>query len=372
MGHEDVGRGDAHRATGALPAQAHDGCSKQEGPALPHGGSTPADLDYEVDSVSVCGLELCVQRRRTDYFAAVAGELPVEATGVVLWECGVLLADYLGYARWIHSSPDAAADGETGDGASLHPWWMTHPPAPVVPSRFWGDPRRRVLELGGGCGLVTAVLASFGADVVCSDGDPAALLTAKRNCAQAERRYGHGPRGPWGGVDFRQFRWGDEAAARALVRECGPFGFVVGSDLLYGSSSPAGPLLETLAAMAQEPGGSGAEVILAMKNRCADEASAFCGLARRRGLWRVRLAERGDLPAGYEAKSSFFDGEGDGPAYNVVHLTPLRDGPSSVGGSHAKSLCKAHGSPSGPERAELEGRAVLDDVAPPDPKRLRV
>jgi len=280
-----------------------------------------SDPGMEAECVSVCGLELFMLRRRGDYFAAIAGDLDMQATGVVLWECGLLLAEYLGYTLWITGTKTELADG----GADPHPWWMTHPPAPVVPSKFWGSTDHRVLELGGGCGLVSVALACLGANVVCSDGDPAALKIARRNCHAAKSRYGLGARTTWGSVDFQQLRWGDKAAARQLVRDHGPFGFVVGSDLLYGDASPAGPLLETLAAIATEPEGAGAEVIFAMKNRCRDEATAFCSLAQEHGLWSVRTVSQDDLPARFDAVWQPDDcPTQEIQAYHVIHLTVLQ------------------------------------------------
>merc|ERR1712216_901635 len=102
-------------------------------------------MGLEVETVKVCGLEFRVLRRKADFFAACAGDLPILSTGLVLWECGLLLADYLGYARWL-------GEGETAS----RPWWQLHPPCAVVPSRFWQ--KKRVLELGGGCGLVAVAL----------------------------------------------------------------------------------------------------------------------------------------------------------------------------------------------------------------------
>lgn len=309
--------------------------------------------------MSVCGLDLRVLRHRGDYFSACAGDLPIQSTGTVLWECGVLLADYLGYARWIHSTGTLAAVAEgcaetigKGDATgregttendidkgseeasikevSPHPWWMTHPPAPVVPSRFWGPPQRpRVLELGGGCGIVTAVLASLGANVVCTDGDPNAIRVAQRNCSDAQGRYGKGaPRamGVWGSTDFRELRWGDDKVARGLVKEFGPFRFIVGSDLLYGDDSDPEPLLDTLAAIIDEQKGAESEVVLALKSRCTNETERLCSLARRRDIWGIRLAERNDLLDEYaEVTYQSSEGEAETPAYNIIHLTPLSD-----------------------------------------------
>lgn len=324
----------------------------------------------EVDCVKVCGLRLPVLRRRTDYFAACAGDLPIKSTGLVLWECGLLLADYLGFARWVSfEKATQKADAEE------RPWWMINPPAPVVPTRFWSDPvRGAVLELGGGCGLVAAVVASLGASVVCTDGDPAALRTADRNCREARRR----KKEDWGDVKLRELSFGDAEAARHLVRELGPFSFVVGSDLLYGDGAPPEPLIETLAALAAEPGTRDAEVILAVKNRCADEVGAFCSLARARGLWEVRLADSEDLPEGYDCGRSFYGSE-DYPAYHVIHLKAKRHQDEACTSDGHRAACGDSGTSAiavltgTEEEQEVSTRAGLDGSEPQPPaKRARV
>ena len=66
---------------------------------------------------------------------------------------------------------------------------------------------------------------------------------------------------------FRRLAFGDLEAAEQLVKELGPFGHVVGSDLLYGQKAPPGPLLDTLLALQaaqEEP----FLVTLAIKDRC--------------------------------------------------------------------------------------------------------
>eukprot|EP00928_Gymnodinium_smaydae_P055720 TRINITY_DN39208_c0_g1_i1.p1 TRINITY_DN39208_c0_g1~~TRINITY_DN39208_c0_g1_i1.p1 ORF type:complete len:380 (-),score=88.38 TRINITY_DN39208_c0_g1_i1:84-1166(-) len=257
---------------------------------------------FEVDCVDVCGLSLRILRRRSDFFAACAGDLPILSTGLVLWECANLLADYLGYVRW---------QGSRDEG----PWWQLHPPAAALPSRFWQG--KRVLELGGGCGLVSAALACFGASVLCTDGDEAALRTAEKNTNEARRRYSK----DWGSVRFQRLSWGkahdDDVAT--LVREHGPFDYIVGSDLLYGDKAPAPPLVDTLAALSAQPGSREAMAILALKNRCANELREFRNEAERRELWDLRVAPPEDLLDGFDGNTSKFYG-GDGPLYNVVHL----------------------------------------------------
>lgn len=330
---------------------------------------------FELDSVTVCGLELRMLRRRHDFFAACAGDLPVRATGTVLWECGVLLADYLGYARWLAAQ---AGGAEPGSGA---PWWMLHPPAPVVPTRFWSAPERGlVLELGGGCGLVAAVLSSLGARVLCTDGDPNALRTARQNCADARRRH-DGARGDWGDVSFRELKWGDAEAARSMSRDCGPFGLIVGSDLLYGEEAKPAPLVETLAELCvQTPEGvSAAEVIIAIKNRCRNEVRDFCRLASERDIWHVRLADVDDFPEGFDGRYQD-DRDEDCAAYAIIHLVPKPRGvvaerpPDAAEAARAQEGASAEAAASAAAAREQEGAsAEAAAVAPPPAaKRPRV
>ena len=79
-----------------------------------------------MEDVTVCGLFFRMKRRRTDFFKAVAGDLPINSTGLVLWECGLLLAEYLTYACFAEPL------------GSVQKWWQLHEPAPVVPSRLPG------------------------------------------------------------------------------------------------------------------------------------------------------------------------------------------------------------------------------------------
>merc|ERR1712070_232771 len=87
-----------------------------------------------------------------------------------------------------------------------------------------------------------------------------------------------------------------------MGQEHGPFEYIVGSDVLYGDRAPPGPLIDALVSLslAQRMGkdgqrGAPAEIILAVKNRCADETRAFCKLAATRGLWDTRLAASEDF-----------------------------------------------------------------------------
>lgn len=281
-------------------------CEKvQENPCSAKIAATSDFDDVETDVVRVCGLELRLRRKRDQYYAACAGNLPVKSTGVVLWECGLLLAEYLGYVLWVQ--------GEVKE------WWMLHPPAPVVPSRFWSDPSLgTVLEMGSGCGLVAATLANLGARVMCTDGDPAALATAAQTCREKQRSRGT-QSGDWGDVKFARFCWGNARSTRCLAKKLERVAFIVGSDLLYGDSSPPGPLLDSLAVFADEPSTRNAEVILAVKNRCRNETVDFCREAEERGLWTIRLAEEGDFPPKYDA-SFDLPGFEQGSAYSVIHM----------------------------------------------------
>lgn len=259
---------------------------------------TMAGLEVEINHV--CGLDLPILRRKADFFAACAGDLPIRSTGLVLWECATLLADYLCYARWLNSSPSSAQ------------WWQTHLPAAVVPARFWQG--KRVLELGGGCGMVASALACLGAEVLCTDGDVSALATARRNAEEARRKY---PK-EWGSATFLSLSFGDAQRARQLVKERGPFDFIVGSDLLYGDKAPAQPLVDTLAALTSEPGCANAQVIIAVKNRCADEIQGFMRIAKARGMWNISTADPDDLLEGFDGCSEFYGSEG--PTYAVFRL----------------------------------------------------
>eukprot|EP00929_Paragymnodinium_shiwhaense_P000180 TRINITY_DN100424_c0_g1_i1.p1 TRINITY_DN100424_c0_g1~~TRINITY_DN100424_c0_g1_i1.p1 ORF type:complete len:364 (+),score=56.05 TRINITY_DN100424_c0_g1_i1:81-1172(+) len=261
---------------------------------------TLAGMEAEV--TKVCGLEIKMLRRSADYFAACAGDLPIKSTGLVLWECGLLLADYLGYARWL----EAVARNQ-------RPWWEIHAPAAVIPSRFWHG--KRVLELGGGCGLVSVMLACLGAHVLCTDGDRAALATAKRNALEARKRY----RKNWGSVDFCLLSWGHEESAKFLAESKGPFDYIVGSDLLYGDKAPPQPLVDTLRSLTSVSSCEHAEIVIVAKNRCANELEGFQRAAEALDRWDVALADHEDLLAGYDGRSTFYGS--DAPLYGVFRLT---------------------------------------------------
>lgn len=152
--------------------------------------------------------------------------------------------------------------------------------------------------------MVAAALASLGARIVYTDGDEAAIRTAELNCTNAragQRRKRRRERKRerceehWGSCTFRRLLFGDVDGARKIVEDLGPFGHVVGSDLLYGDKAPPGPLLDTLGAVAEaqdEP----FLVTLAIKNRCCDEVEIFLNEARRRGVWTVQCADTSALP----------------------------------------------------------------------------
>mmetsp|Transcript_39268 Transcript_39268/g.73260 ORF Transcript_39268/g.73260 Transcript_39268/m.73260 type:complete len:336 (+) Transcript_39268:74-1081(+) len=295
----------------------------------------------EIESVTVCGLSFRILRRRTDFFAAVAGDLPLSSTGVVLWESALLLAEYLGFGGFLSS---ALGSHEAAERQSAKKWWQTHPPAAVVPSRFWSE-QLPVLELGGGAGLVAAALTSLGAAVVYTDGDLAAIETAKLNCRNAQslharKRKRHpdakdakDAKGvkPRGSCVFRHLPFGDADAARRLADDLGPFGHVVGSDLLYGETAPPGPLLDTLAAVAESqhcqdrPSTEPFLVTLAIKNRCCDEAEAFAAAARERRMWTVDIADPSLLPESFQRAAEGFCGCQEKAAYCIVHLRLCED-----------------------------------------------
>eukprot|EP00439_Symbiodinium_sp_Y106_P009130 s274_g1.t1 len=288
----------------------------------------------EVENVSVCGSSFRILRRRTDFFAAVAGDLPLSSTGLVLWESAVLLAEYLGYGGFLSCGLDRS---QTTAHTNSVKWWLTHPPAAVVPSRFWRSQRRPVLELGGGAGLVTAALASLGAYVVYTDGDLAAIETATLNCRNAQARHGRMRKRRrrskerddreemlgGGSCVFRRLAFGEVEAARQLVDELGPFSHVVGSDLLYGDKAPPAPLLDTLCALAEAQQKCSVEpflVTLAIKNRCCDEVEAFVAAAEQRQRWEIHVADASTLPESFQRAAEGFYGCQEKAAYCIVHL----------------------------------------------------
>ncbi|CAL1140747.1 unnamed protein product [Cladocopium goreaui] len=276
-----------------------------------------AEEDLELESVTVCGRRFGIHRRRSNGIPAA------DATGLVLWECALLLAEYLGYGLWRDTSDARSTTSLT--------WWQLHPPAPVVPARFWRS-QPAVLELGGGCGLVTLALRSLGARVVYTDGDAAALRLAQRNLRAETSETQHR-------CHFRRLRFGDQAAAKTLLTELGPFGHVVGSDLVYGAEkSRRCALLDTLQALAEaqemlEVKGSRTAapflVTLAIKNRCCDEVELLVKEALEREIWTLRCAESRSLPESFQQEAEAFYGPPGRPSYCVVHLRFQRLEPPS-------------------------------------------
>eukprot|EP00435_Cladocopium_sp_Y103_P017566 s3628_g4.t1 len=275
-----------------------------------------AEEDLELESVTVCGRRFRIHRRRSN------GTSAADATGLVLWECALLLAEYLGYGLWRDSRDRSpASPASPARSTSTSTWWQLHPPAPVVPARFWRT-QPAVLELGGGCGLVTLALVSLGARVVYTDGDAAVLRLAQRNCAETAM--------PRSRCHFRRLRFGDQEAAKSLLMELGPFGHVVGSDLIYGAGfARRCALLDTLQALAEaqemlEVKGSRTAapflVTLAIKNRCCDEVELLIKEALEREIWTLRRAETSALPESFQQEAEAFYGPPGRPSYCVVHL----------------------------------------------------
>ncbi|OLP90113.1 hypothetical protein AK812_SmicGene28333 [Symbiodinium microadriaticum] len=260
----------------------------------------------EVENVSVCGSSFRILRRRTDFFAAVAGDLPLSSTGLVLWESAVLLAEYLGYGGFLSCGLDRS---ETTAHAKPVKWWLTHPPAAVVPSRFWRSQTRPVLELGGGAGLVTAALATLGAYMVYTDGDLAAIETATLNCRNAQARHGR---------MRKRRRRSKEKDDREEMLGGGSCVF-----RQYGDKAPPWPLLDTLCALAEAQQKFCVEpflVTLAIKNRCCDEVEAFVAAAEQRQRWEIHVADASTLPESFQRAAEGFYGCQDKAAYCIVHL----------------------------------------------------
>ena len=136
-------------------------------------------------------------------------------TGHAQWPAGVLLSEYL-----------------ATEGARLR--------------------GKTAVELGCGLGMVGLVAASFGCDVLLTDGDAAAVERARENAAAAACS---------GRVCCATLCWGDADADEALKREhvSSGFGFdlVLGGDLVYDSTAGDAELKQLLGTasrlLAQQP-----------------------------------------------------------------------------------------------------------------------
>ncbi|KAL9181633.1 hypothetical protein ACHAXT_010438 [Thalassiosira profunda] len=154
-------------------------------------------------------------------------------TGVALWSAAHVLSHYID-AQWSKGGPWRSDES----GASSNPRW-------------------RVLELGAGLGLCSAVAAKHGMDVVATDNDPEVLELLAENLERNRIRDNN----PSRSVDCRDQQvhvhsldWiaaaGDSRAeASAVFRQLEALGgadLILLSDVIYGATRPAWEALLTL------------------------------------------------------------------------------------------------------------------------------
>ncbi|CAN0300961.1 unnamed protein product, partial [Laminaria digitata] len=128
---------------------------------------------------------------------------------------------------------------------------------------------KKIVELGAGCGAVSALCAALGAsEVVATDARdlmPLLTLNLRRNCCPGAVN-----------VKVQEYDWGSPVRDLPSLSR-GDFDVVLCSDLLY---DPAGwgPLTESLR---QLTGGDGGSVVyIAHRTRNAQEREFFCTLER--------------------------------------------------------------------------------------------
>ncbi|CAE7764668.1 EEF1AKMT3 [Symbiodinium sp. CCMP2592] len=175
-------------------------------------------------------------------------------TGGVLWEAAIVLADFV--AR---NSQQFAWQG------------------------------KRVLELGAGTGLVAIALALEGADICATDGNPRVLDGAEANIQAAMPFPGR--------VVVEQFDW-NSAEDLAKIQAAGPWGAIVGSDLVYPgnagrkcveSNVQMPPADQTLISLLSALANADTTVLLALKDRTG-ELQRFHDSVSRLGGWTVHQA----------------------------------------------------------------------------------
>eukprot|EP00467_Chlorarachnion_reptans_P014086 CAMPEP_0114489682 /NCGR_PEP_ID=MMETSP0109-20121206/2024_1 /TAXON_ID=29199 /ORGANISM="Chlorarachnion reptans, Strain CCCM449" /LENGTH=207 /DNA_ID=CAMNT_0001666219 /DNA_START=337 /DNA_END=960 /DNA_ORIENTATION=- len=99
----------------------------------------------------------------------------------------------------------------------------------------------RVLELGTGTGIVGISVATMGADVVMTDREEKLLGLVNRNVETNKDSLVRG-----GGTARTELMdWSNRARTTNIALTCGPFDYIIASDILYSSPSH-GMLVETL------------------------------------------------------------------------------------------------------------------------------
>lgn len=201
-----------------------------------------------------------------------------DGAGVHIWPAGGALLEYL---RGVGTNSDAASASEATarEGAGSEASWRG----------------KRVLELGCGCGFVSAALARWGCEVLATDVHDKALELASANAELCARE--------GAGFRVRRLDFSDPAACARLREDLGPFACVVACDCVL-ATPPSGPMWRSgaasAAAVAAPPEAlldatrvlvpAGAEVVLAVVDRGGDvQATARALLDRRHWLQLVSL-----------------------------------------------------------------------------------
>ncbi|GAB5356994.1 hypothetical protein AAMO2058_000335700 [Amorphochlora amoebiformis] len=99
----------------------------------------------------------------------------------------------------------------------------------------------KVLELGTGTGIVGISVASMGANVVVTDREEKLLQLVKKNIDMNQEAIIAGG----GSVETKQMDWGNRETTSKVAITCGPFDYIIASDVLYSSPSHIN-LVETL------------------------------------------------------------------------------------------------------------------------------
>eukprot|EP00468_Gymnochlora_sp_CCMP2014_P004541 CAMPEP_0167759924 /NCGR_PEP_ID=MMETSP0110_2-20121227/11295_1 /TAXON_ID=629695 /ORGANISM="Gymnochlora sp., Strain CCMP2014" /LENGTH=207 /DNA_ID=CAMNT_0007646367 /DNA_START=137 /DNA_END=760 /DNA_ORIENTATION=+ len=99
----------------------------------------------------------------------------------------------------------------------------------------------KVLELGTGTGIVGISVASMGADVLVTDREEKLLDLVEKNVASNQESIETGG----GKVSTKIMDWANRSTTSQVALTCGPFDYIIASDILYSSSSHV-HLVETL------------------------------------------------------------------------------------------------------------------------------
>ena len=160
-----------------------------------------------------------------------------------------------------------------------------------------------VLELGAGTGLLTAVLAHAGANVVATDLAHVCdfmrrSIASNGFAVWAPPEDGGGsvwtPPAGGGGIAVAPFDWRDAATPESLTSAFGPFDVVIGTDIVY-SESLVRPLLGSAAAVCALSGRRRCTAWFGNEVRDETTTALFDSVARE--LFVVKEVPRRKLPA---------------------------------------------------------------------------